>query len=77
MTHCYGILAEGTPLQDWEKEDTSQSTSADRELREHFFIFFFQIIIILKRIFFFHLKCQTASEFFHTKNRNFFLFSEI
>ena len=50
MTHCYEILAEGTPLQDWEKEDTSQSTSADRELREHFFIFFFQIIIILKRI---------------------------
>ena len=52
MTHCYGILAEGTPLQDWEKEDTSQSTSADRELREHFFIFFFKSYLFLKEYFF-------------------------
>ena len=29
MTHCYGSLAESTPLQDWEKKDSSQSTSAD------------------------------------------------
>ena len=57
MTHCYGILAESTPMQDWKKEDSSQSISEDGELSEHFlnfFIFYFYlIIIILKRIIFF------------------------
>ena len=45
MTHCYGSLAESTPLQDWGKK------------------------IAVNRL--------PRTVFFHTKNRNFLLFSEI